>query len=378
MPQSKKGKYSSKLSDDKKSGSHGSFRANDDFFRMMVESLNGYSVFTTDKKGNISSWNVGSEKTFGYKEKDIIGKNMSLIFTAEDIRNSIPQKEIKESEKKGKFIEERNLIKKDGSFFWASGLLYPLKDKKGIHRGFTFILIDRSKEKEIDKRKDDFISTATHELKTPITSMRLFAEIVEKQTEERGDLIALESVRELNVQPDRLTALMNYLLDVAKIQQGRLELNKTFFDVNQFIEGIILMVKSISKDRTISFTKNKNNKEIYADKERIGQVLTNLISNAVKYSDKENEIIVKSTYNKNNIIICVQDFGSGIPKAEQKLIFNRFYRANSAIGQHISGIGLGLYVAMQIVKAHNGKIWVESTENKGSTFYLSIPKKTKN
>ncbi|MDP3883045.1 MAG: HAMP domain-containing sensor histidine kinase [Candidatus Staskawiczbacteria bacterium] len=246
-----------------------------------------------------------------------------------------------------------------------------------MHRGFTFILVNRTQEKELDKRKDDFISTATHELKTPITSMRLFAEIVEKQTEQSGDRVALESVRELNVQLDRLTALMNYLLDVAKVQQGRLELNKTFFDVNQFIEGVILMVKSVSKERTINFIKDKNKKDIYADRERLGQVLTNLISNSVKYSAKENEIIVKSSHIKDNIIISVQDFGKGIPEAEQKLIFNRFYRANSAIDSHISGIGLGLYVAMQIVRAHHGRMWVKSSKDKGSTFYLSIPMKVK-
>lgn len=377
MSQSQKGRFSSRLSNKKKLGKPESFRGNENFFRMIVESLKGYSLFTTDKAGNISSWNVGSEKLFGYKENEIIGKKFTVIFTQEDIRKSIPDDELQKAKKKGKVIEEKNLVKKDGSSFWASGLLYPLKDKKGVHKGFTFILIDRSQEKVIDKRKDDFISTATHELKTPITSMRLFAEIVEKQTEERGDRIALESVRELNVQLDRLTALMNYLLDVAKVQQGRLELNKTFFDVNQLIEGCILMIKSVSKERTINFAKDKNINDIYADRERIGQVLTNLISNSVKYSDKEEEIIVKSEHIKNNIVISVQDFGAGIPEAEQKLIFSRFYRANSVVNQHISGIGLGLYVAMQIVKAHHGKMWVESAENKGSTFFLSVPVKVK-
>lgn len=381
MPQSKKGKFSFRLSDDKNLGRHESFRGNEDFFRMMIESLKGYSLFTTDKGGNISSWNVGSEKLFGYKEGEIIGKNYVLLFTPEDIQKNVPEKELSDAQKNGKVIEEKNLVKKDSSIFWASGLVYPLKDKGGVHRGFTFILINRTEEKAIDKRKDDFISTATHELKTPITSMRLFAEIVEQQTRERGDRVALESVRELNVQLDRLTALMNYLLDVAKVQQGRLELNKTFFDVNQLIEGCILMIKSVSKERTINFTRPKgypkNKKEVYADRERLGQVLTNLISNSVKYSAKEKEIIVKSEHIKNNIVISVQDFGNGIPEAEQKLIFNRFYRANSAVDQHISGIGLGLYVAMQIVKAHHGRMWVKSTENKGSTFFLSIPMKEK-
>jgi len=376
MPQSKKGKYSARLSNAKESGSHESFRTHDSFYRMMVDSLNGYSVFTTDKKGNISSWNTGSEKLFGYKEKEAIGKNFSIIFTDEDIKKSIPRKELEMAEKKGKVINERNHVKKDGTIFWASGLAYPLKDEKSIHRGFSFILIDHSKEKELDKRRDDFISTATHELKTPITSMKLFAEIVQRQTKKTGTKAEKESVKELSIQLDRLTALMNYLLDVAKIQQGKLELNKTSFNANSFIEETILMIKNISINRTINFTKNTD-KKIYADKERLTQVLTNLISNAIKYSATGKEIIVNSAQNKNNVVVSVQDFGLGIPKSEQKLVFNRFYRANSAIDHDIGGIGLGLYVAKQIVQAHHGRIWVKSVEQQGSTFYFSIPVKNR-
>lgn len=372
MPQSKKGKYSKRLSNEKKSGTHESFRTHDSFYRMLIKSLDGQSIFTTDKRGIISSWNFGSEKLFGYKEKEVIGKNVSLLFTPEDVKKAIPQKELKEAKKKDKVIEERVHIRKNRSLFWASGLIYALKDEKKVHRGFTFILINRTEEKALDKRKDDFISTATHELKTPITSIRLFAEIVERQTKKTGDKIGLESVKELNIQLDRLTALMNYLLDVAKIQQGKLALNKVTFDVNAFIEEVIMIVKNISLVHIIDFTKNTD-KEIYADRERMSQVLTNLVSNAIKYSDKGSKIIVNSAHDKKNIIISIKDSGFGIPKSEQKLIFSRFYRANAAIDKNISGIGLGLYVAMQIVKAHHGRMWVKSVEKKGSTFYFSIP-----
>ena len=343
---------------------------------MMIQSLDAQSIFTTDKGGVISSWNIGSEKLFGYKEKEVIGKHVALIFTPGDRKRHIPQKELRAAKKEDKVIEERNHIRKNGSLFWASGLIYPLKDEKKIHRGFTFILVNRTEEKALDKRKDDFISTATHELKTPVMSIRLFAEIVERQTKKMGDKIGLESVKELNIQLDRLTALMNYLLDVAKIQQGKLKLEKDFFDVNVFIKEVITVVKSISIEHIIKFTK-KTDKEMYADRERISQVLTNLISNAIKYSDKGTKVIVKSAHDEENIIISIQDFGFGIPKSEQKLIFSRFYRANSAIDNNISGIGLGLYVAMQIIKAHQGKMWVKSAENKGSTFYFSIPIKAK-
>jgi len=376
MSQSKKGKYSSRLSNTKKLGTHGSFRAHDSFYRMMIDSLDGYGVFTTDKNGNISSWNGGAKRLFGYKEEEIIGKSFSIIFTNEDREDSFPQKEIRQAKEKGKVISERLHVRKNGSLFWASGLVYPLKDEKKVHRGFTFILIDHTQEKAAGKRKDDFISTATHELKTPIASMRLFAEIVKRQTEKTGDVIGLESVNELNIQLDRLTALMNYLLDVAKIEQGNLKLAKTSFDVDSFLKETITIIKNISTERTILLTRNAD-KEIYADIERLSQVLTNLISNAIKYSPEKSKIIVNSSRDKDSIIISVQDFGFGISRIDQKLIFGRFYRAHIAVDHNIGGIGLGLYIAMQIIKAHNGKMWVKSVEGKGSTFFFSIPIKAK-
>lgn len=138
MPQSQKGKYSSRLSNEKNLGKPESFRGNDNFFRMMVESLEENCLFTTDTAGNVSSWNTGSEKLFGYKEGEVIGKNFSLIFTAEDIKKSVPEKELKEVKKSGRLIEEREQIKKNGSIFWASGLVYPLKDKGGGAQRFHF------------------------------------------------------------------------------------------------------------------------------------------------------------------------------------------------------------------------------------------------
>src|SRR6185295_7917268 len=109
-------------------------REHDGFYRMMIKSLDRQSIFTTDKKGAISSWNVGSEKLFRYKEKEIIEKNVSVLFNPEDRKNNIPKQELTQAKKKNKVVEERNHIRKNGSLFWASGLVYPLKDEKKVHR----------------------------------------------------------------------------------------------------------------------------------------------------------------------------------------------------------------------------------------------------
>lgn len=379
LPQSKEGKYSSRLSDVLSLGQHESFRIADNFYRLLVESLTGYGIFTTDKKGNISSWNGGAQKLFGYTEKDIIGENASIIFRQEDINHTELQKQLKKATKKGKVSIERYHVRKDSSLFWASGLIFSLGDEDNIARGFTFIIRDLTDIMELGKRKDSFISTASHELRTPITSMKLYAQIIEQEIKKTGSGIQLESVVELNNQLNKFITLMDYLLDVAKIQKEKLELEKNFFDMDELIEEVMATIQIVSSKHLIT-RQGGITEKVYGDRSRIGQILANLIGNAIKYSPTSDKVIVTSGVEKNDVVVAIKDFGYGILKSEQSGIFSRFYRAKSAVLYKIEGIGLGLYVAQQIAKAHGGKITLESDEGNGSTFYIKIPRnlKTKN
>lgn len=372
VPQSKRGKYSARLSDTSFLGNHKSFRTNDSFYRLVVESL-GQAIFTTDKDGNVSSWNIGAQKLFGYKEKEIIGKNASLIFRQEDINHHQLQKELHKAAARGKVVIERYHRRKNGSQFWASGLIFSLIDEKNIARGFTFIVRDLTEKMEFEKRRDEFISTATHELKLPITSLKLYAEIVEEEIKKSKDKAIVQSVSELNKQVDRVTSLMDYLLDVDKVRKGKLELKKTSFDINELIKETVAAIQLGSKKHKI-VRKGHIDELAYGDRNRLGQVLINLITNAIKYSPEANKVIVSVKKDANNLIVSIEDFGFGIAKSEQSEIFGRFYRANSARRHDIGGIGLGLYVARQIVVAHKGKMWLESEEGKGSTFYFTLPR----
>ncbi len=375
LSQSKKGKYSARLSDALSSGNHESFRTNDNFYRMLVESLAGYAIFTTDKEGNVSSWNAGAAKLLGYSENEIIGKNASIIYRLGEIGKNQLLEELKKAAKKGKVSVERYHVHKNGTPFWASGVVFSLGDEKDIARGFTFIVRDLTEKMEFEKRKDAFISTATHELKTPITSMKLYAQIVEKEVKKSGNKTNIYSLSKLNSQLDKLIALMDYLLDVSKVQTGKLELKKGFFNINILIEETIATIQSVSKNHTIVH-EGKIEGDVCGDRDRIGQVLSNLITNAVKYSPGANKVISINTHTEaRSIVISVKDFGLGISELEQPAIFGRFYRASAALDNKIEGIGLGLYVAQQIVIAHKGKMWLESKKDEGSTFYFSIPRK---
>lgn len=326
--------------------------------------------------GNISSWNAGAQKLFGYKEKEVIAKNILILLGKKNINKVKLQKEFDQVKKNGKIVVERYYVHKNGSQFWASGLVFSLGDEKDISRGYTFIVRDLTEKMEFEKRKDAFISTATHELKTPITSMKLYAQIVEQEIKKSKNKRNIKSIGELNNQLNKVMALMDYLLDVAKIQKGKLELHKTFFSMDILVEETIATIQMVSKKHII-VQQGKMKEKVHADRDRLKQVLINLITNAIKYSPGANKVIVIGTDDQNDLVISVKDFGFGISKSDQASIFGRFYRATTAIDHNIDGIGLGLYVAQQIIMAHKGKMWLESEKNKGSSFYFSLPRKTK-
>ena len=169
----------------------------------------------------------------------------------------------------------------------------------------------------------------------------------------------------------KLEKLINDLLDVSKIQSGQLELNKQIFDMDTLLDETIASFQMISKSHLIIKGTDPIRAEVMADKQRIEQVLFNLFSNAVKYSPGEKKIIVSSTKTEGELVIKIRDFGIGVLKEERLNIFERFYRSKDT-SIHISGFGLGLYICMDIIKRHGGKMWVE-TEKKGSSFYFTLP-----
>jgi len=351
-----------------------SLKPPENFQRAIIETLYDYAVFTTDKMGIIQSWNGGAEKLFGFKQKEVLNKNCSLMFTPKDRDNKIPEKELKHAHLKSQTMGERYYVRKNGSLFWASGIVFPMENEKHVLMGFTKIMRDITDEKEFGERRDEFIGTATHEIQTPITTMKLFADIVKNKTKKINNASLNDSVLGLNDQIDRLIALTNYLLDVSKIQAGKLLLVKNSFDISKLIQLLILTMKSTSTKHKLSKSSNVK-KKVYGDEERISQVITNLISNAIKYSPKGGKVIITAKQKKHSIIVSVQDFGLGISKDEQHKIFTRFFRADIARKTNITGIGLGLYIARKIVNAHHGEMGMTSVKGKGSTFYFTLPTK---
>jgi len=202
----------------------------------------------------------------------------------------------------------------------------------------------------------------------------MYAQVLQKRLANSQDKNTLYLLQDINNQADRLTNLINDLLNVNKLTSGSFMLHKRIFDVNALIEKLVTDFNHINTTHAI-IKKGTITESIIGDENRIEQVITNLLTNAIKYSPKGSKVIVHTALDKNkeNVLISVQDFGFGINKKDQGKIFERFYRTKDKDEGEITGFGLGLYITKEIVSRHNGRIWVESKKGKGSTFYVSLP-----
>ncbi|HTR31023.1 MAG TPA: ATP-binding protein [Puia sp.] len=243
------------------------------------------------------------------------------------------------------------------------------KDEIGILiREFNDML---TKIDENQRRKDEFIGVASHELKTPLTNVKGYLEILQSIEDRQPNR---QMVERAFVNAKKLEKLIADLLDVTKIQTGQLELNFSWFDLDELIRETINSTRMLTKDRAITFNAACG-RQIRADRQRIEQVLLNLLSNAVKYSADGLPIAVNAVVSGADVIVEVADQGSGIPAGEEDAIFGRFYRARG-ISPHISGFGLGLYICRDIIIRHQGRIWVKNRAD-GASFFFRLPLEAK-
>jgi len=211
----------------------------------------------------------------------------------------------------------------------------------------------------------------SHELKTPVTSAKAFAEVLENRFRKAGDERSAILLDKMRAQMDKLTLLIRDLLDVTRIEAGKLQFHEDFFAFDELVENIIEEVQrttshSIRREGTTGTT-------VYGDRERIGQVITNLLTNAIKYSPNASTVVVTSSHIEQEVKLCVQDFGIGIDRDRLPHVFERFFRESGPREDTFPGLGLGLYVASEIISRQGGRIWAESEKGQGSTFCFTLP-----
>jgi PAS domain S-box-containing protein len=231
---------------------------------------------------------------------------------------------------------------------------------------------DMTEMKELERKKDEFISMASHELKTPLTSIKVFTEIIRRSPRVKYLPQETSQLKKVHQQINKLEKLISDLLDVSRIQAGKLKLRPKKIKLNKLISEIIEVYELSYKNFEFEF-EQFSDPVIFADKDRIGQVINNLIQNAIKYSPNSKKIHIKTRVIKQNAVITIKDFGIGIDKKYFDKIFNRFYRVYDNKESTYPGMGMGLYIASEIIKMHKGRMHVESQKNKGSEFSIYLP-----
>lgn len=260
---------------------------------------------------------------------------------------------------------------KPGDFRWFLARAVPVKDSEGNILQWVGTSTDIDDFKQLQEQKDNFLGITSHELKTPLTSLKLYSQFIEKNLRNMGDEKNADIARKMDKQINKLTTLISDLLDVTKIQNGKLQLSKSVFDVDKLAEDVIEEQQMNSRHRI--FLDRSTAGEIYGDPHRIAQVMTNLIGNAIKYSPDADEIHIKLSRNKDVVSFCVRDFGIGIPADKRDKVFEQYYRVSGDKEHTFPGMGLGLYISSEIIKRSGGKIYVNSVEGKGTEFCFEIP-----
>jgi signal transduction histidine kinase len=223
-----------------------------------------------------------------------------------------------------------------------------------------------------ERLKDEFICIASHELKTPATSIQAYSQLLYEELAKTSDKQSAELVKKLNSQVARLTSLTKELLDVTRISQGQTVIKRDAVDLTPLIAEIVEEMQVTTPIR-LKVENHQPLPAIRGDRERIGQVLVNLLANAMKFAPGSDEIIIRPTAGNGRVTIAIQDFGIGISEEGLQHIFDRFYRLEETTCVQQPGVGLGLYISSEIIRRHGGDISVVSQKNKGSVFTISLP-----
>jgi PAS domain S-box-containing protein len=357
-------------------------------FRLLVEGVRDYALFTMDPTGQVTSWNRGAERMLGYGEAEIVGRNFSCIFAKEDIQKSLPEQQLLRALEAGRIEDEGWCVRSDRRQFWASVNITRLLGETGSVRGFAIVMQDVTERRKVAivleearreraRLQENFLSHVSHELRTPLTAIYFFitnvfdglvGSLTPAQHEHLG--LALDNVQQLK-------DMVNDLLDITRVETHKLTIEP------QHASPAKLIAEAVSTCRTNAAAKNVSLRAaiapslpfIWADPARVRQILINLIDNGIKFTPESGTVLVESQPLADDDFLClsVSDTGCGIGPDDREKIFDRLAQVKSSVEASRSGLGLGLFIARELVVRHGGRIWLESQLGRGSIFYFTLP-----
>jgi len=342
----------------------------------------GDGLVVVDKEGKIVYINKSFEEMLGWKAQEIIGKSMVEVVPREDVNGIkvlFEERILTQVLAGQKFVADFTnpfcYVRKNKSSFPASSIMAPVV-LRGKIVGAVEVFRDITKEKEIDKAKTEFVSLASHQLRTPLSTVSWYSEMLLAGDAGEVTVDQKKYLEEIYHGNQRMVDLVNTLLDVSRIEMGTFMVEPKPTDIVRLAESVIDEQKLQISEKKLKFSPSFGGDIplMRADPKLLRMVIQNLLSNAVKYTPDGGKIEMSIFMeNKKNVLLTVEDAGYGIPKNQQDKIFTKLFRADNVIGKDTEGTGLGLYIAKSIVEQAKGKISFDSIENKGTTFYVSLP-----
>jgi PAS domain S-box-containing protein len=358
-------------------------------FRLLVEGVRDHALFTVGLTGRVTSWNRGADRLLGFVEDEIVGQNFSCIFTEEDIRNRLPERQLQKALQTGYAEAEGWHVRGNRQQFWASVSITTKEHEAGPIRGFAILVQDLTERRKIATALEEarlerthlqerFISHVSHELRTPLTAIYFFITnlldglLGELKTDQREHLtLALDNV-------EQLKEMVNDLLDITRVDTHKLVIEPQHASPAKLVLGALNTCLTNAAARSIILRSETESDLpfVWAEPARVRQILINLIDNAIKFTPEGGKVTVHAQLfaeDDGYLRLCVSDTGRGISPENCMLVFDRLAQVRSTGEASRSGLGLGLFIARELVLLHGGRIWVESQLGEGSTFCFTLP-----
>ena len=328
-------------------------------------------VIATDRRGRIVIMNTAALDILNLKSEKVIGIPLLSILPLDE---KVTFRELLETQ------QERLIhIEEDGEDSIVQCEFSVIQRESGFISGLVCVLTDVTEQQKIDRERRNFVSNVSHELRTPLTSIKSYTEALVDGAWENKE-IAPGFLKVIETETDRMMRMITDLLNLSRMDQNRLALEKEFINMNELVLHIVNRFEMVLqsepyRDKNYRILTDITQRDLWVelDQDKITQVLDNIINNAIKYSPDGGRIIVRLMETHTDIIVSVSDEGLGISRKDIPHLFDRFYRVDKARSRAMGGSGLGLAIAQEVVQLHGGKIWVNSIENKGSTFFVSLP-----
>jgi PAS domain S-box-containing protein len=357
-----------------------SLRQSEERLALLIDSVQDYAIFMLDVEGRVATWNKGAERIQGYTAEEIIGRHFSCFFSSEDIARGVPQRELETAIRDGRTETEGWRVRKDRSQFRANVVITAVYDKQGQLRGFAKITRDRTERQRIeelevaDKQKNNFLAMLAHELRNPLAPIRNGVQVLKMASHDQSMIDSTAEMMERQIV--HLVRLIDDLLDVSRIVAGKIHLNRNPIEVSTFIQRAIEEVQPTldAGGHELLVTLPARQIVVDGDLVRLSQVVSNLLSNAAKYTERPSQIWLTVEHGEDEAVIRVRDQGVGMDSEFITRMFNLFEQADNTLSRTRGGLGVGLTLVKRLVELHGGTVTATSAGlSQGSEFVVRLP-----